>query len=177
MKKKLLTLVSLALVLMLALSGCVTKIPGEGEKVPEEINKNSYTYDHVSIALPEGFTAEESGVVVIAVGPDYPDKSDNITFSKGGADKIDNYTKSVLDSTYATILAGFQSSDLFEKTKIGGMDAIKYRCKVSTNDIDMTQTQYFIFGSDYSDVVTFTSATGTYDKAFEDAAASIAIIK
>lgn len=136
---------------------------------------NLYTYDHITVALPEGFTLNENAGTPLALCPDYPSRTDNIAFSKGGADNIANYTRELLDSIYSQTFAGFGESTVFEKTVIDGKDAIKYGCTFTQNNVAMTLIQIMIFGSTYSDVLTFTSVSGYYDAAFEAVIASISV--
>ncbi|HIZ94126.1 hypothetical protein [Flavonifractor sp. An112] len=44
---------------------------------------NVYTYDHVSIELPEGYEVDESGSFPIIYCPGYPTQTDNINITKG----------------------------------------------------------------------------------------------
>ena len=136
---------------------------------------NLYTYDHITVALPEGFTLNEDSGATLALCPDYPTRTDNIAFSKGGADNIGNYTRELLDSIYSQTFAGFGESTVFEKTVIDGKDALKYGCTFTQNNVAMTLIQIMIFGSTYSDVLTFTSVSGYYDAAFEAVIASISV--
>lgn len=75
---------------------CVSMMAGCSEPRSE----NAYTYDHMTIELPEGFTVDESGSFPIMYSPNYPEESDNINITKAGADNIDNYSESVMDSVF-----------------------------------------------------------------------------
>ena len=63
-------------------------------------SENAYTYDHMTIELPEGFIVDESGSFPIMYSPNYPEESDNINITKAGAGNIDNYSESVMDSFF-----------------------------------------------------------------------------
>lgn len=136
---------------------------------------NLYTYDHVTIALPEGFTMTEVNGNPVALCPGYPTRTDNIAFSKGGADSIDNYTRDLLDSIYAQSVPGFVNSVGFEKVVIDGKPAVLYAVTAVQNNINMEMLQVIIFGAAYSDVVTFVSVSGDFEDAFEAAINSISV--
>ena len=87
MKTKRLLAMFTALLMILCLAAC-----GDGGSA------NKYTYEGVSLALPEGFTVDENSATPIAYGPNYPDNTDNITFSYSGADSIDNYSQEVFET-------------------------------------------------------------------------------
>lgn len=161
MKTKRLLAMFAALLMILCLAAC-----GDGGSA------NKYTYEGVSLALPEGFTVDESSATPIAYGPDYPDNTDNITFSYSGADSIDNYSQEVFETYYSALL-GEVTSNSFEKVKVGGKDAIEYNYSLSVNGVEMEQTQVMVFLSDKTVTVTFTNASGEYDSAFEQAIDSI----
>ena len=67
MKTKRLLAMFTALLMILCLAAC-----GDGGSA------NKYTYEGVSLALPEGFTVDENSATPIAYGPNYPDNTDNI---------------------------------------------------------------------------------------------------
>ncbi len=134
-----------------------------------------YTYDHIKLVLPEGFTVDDNSSVPIAYGPNYPTETDNITFSKSGADNIDNYSKDVIETQYKQLINGFEEIDDFKKIKIDGKDTIKISYDISMSGVDMEQTQYFIFGDSFTNIVTFTDVTGNYDDAFEDCVKTITV--
>ena len=115
---------------------------------------------------------DESSATPIAYGPNYPDNTDNITFSYSGADSIDNYSQEVFETYYSALL-GEVTSNSFEKVKVGGKDAIEYNYSLSVNGVEMEQTQVMVFLSDKTVTVTFTNASGEYDSAFEQAIDSI----
>ncbi len=161
MKTKRLLAMFAALLMILCLAAC-----GDGGSA------NKYTYEGVSLALPEGFTVDENSATPIAYGPDYPDNTDNITFSYSGADSIDNYSQEVFETYYSALL-GEVTSNSFEKVKVGGKDAIEYNYSLSVNGVEMEQTQVMVFLSDKTVTVTFTNASGEYDSAFEQAIDSI----
>ena len=134
-----------------------------------------YTYDHITLVLPEGFTVNDDMSVPVAYGPNYPTEADNIAFTKSGADDIDNYNKEFLEDQYKAIINGFEEIDDFKKIKIDSHDAIKISYSLSISGVDMEQTQYCIFGDSFTDVVTFCSVTDNYKDAFEDCAKTITV--
>ena len=142
---------------------------------PEEDNDERYTFDHITIELPEGFTMRELSGVPIAVCPGYPDPSDNITFTQTGADNINNYNKSVFEEAYKQTFEGFKEITSYEVIKVDGVDSIRMMYVISMNGMDMTQTQVFIFGKTFTDIVSFTSVSGNFDKEFEDCLASVKV--
>ena len=192
-KSTLARLFALLLCLLLTLAGCSS----DGEDAPdqqEEQQNNdqqdnqednqqednsdqpqgeTFTYDHMTIVVPEGFTVDESGSFPILYPPTYPDETDNINITMAGADNIDNYTQDVLESYYSSAISGFGGITDFEKTTVDGVDALRCSYQVTTSGVTMTGTQYYVFGEDYTDIITFTSVTGAYDTAFEQCAASI----
>lgn len=140
----------------------------------ETTSKNTYTYEHISLVLPENFTVNTDSSVPTAQDT-VNSTDDNITFSKGGADSIDSYTQQVIEDLYKQLFTAFEKSLSFEKTKISGHDAIIYSYSLTVNGIHMIQTQYMIFGRTYSNIVTFTSVTGNYDNAFKECASTITV--
>ena len=166
MKRRTLCVLAAVLVCLAALAGCSG---GDG------LVGNIYTYDHVSIELPEGYEVDESGSFPIIYCPDYPARTDNINILKSAADSIDNYDADVIDSYYTTALNGYSGLLSFEKTTVSGVDAIICSYGVSVNGVDMIGTQYYLFGDTFTDVITFTSVSGDYDDDFEDIALSIVV--
>lgn len=135
-----------------------------------------YTYDHISLKLPDGFQAADYSGMIIAVHEDYPTVSDNIVFSKDtSTDSVDNYTQQLLDEVFSNTVAGFEKSTAFEKMKIDGVDVLKYSFEITTSGVHQTQTQYWILGSAYMDVISFTSVSGNFDEAFEQSFQSLKI--
>lgn len=201
MKK--LTIVSLVLVLIgaLMLTGCAftllphksgtdtnadatsaeapaeSSVPAESS-APAETSapaENLYTYDHLTMVLPEGFTLSEVSGNPVALCPGYPTRTDNIAFSKSVADNIGNYTKDLLDNLYSQTFTGFGGSTRFEKTVIGGKDAILYALTLTQNGVAMNMLQVMIFGSTYTNCITFTSVSGDFDSAFEAMIGTISV--
>lgn len=194
MKKTFALLLALIVAATAALSGCSSGTPdntaaletsapvetsapmetGTPEtSAPAEAGSETYTYDHMTITLPEGFTVDESGSLPVVYPPDYPASADSITFSKGGQDDPANFTQEILDQAYGQTLAGFDESLSFEQIEISGLPAVVYSYSMTVNDVEMIGTQYFIFGADYTDILTFTSVSGAYDDAFAACANSI----
>ena len=136
---------------------------------------NVYTYDHVSIELPEGYEVDESGSFPIILLPRLPDADRQHQHHQGRADNIDNYGEDVIDDYYASSLNGYNGMRSFEKTTVGGVDAIVCSYGVGMNGVEMVGTQYYLFGKDFTDVITFTSVSGDYDDDFEDIAQSITV--
>ena len=147
-----------------------TQDTGNGSEEP-----GLYTYDHLTLRLPEGFTVGDYSGVLIAVPADYPARTDNISFSKGNADSIDNYTQEILDAYYVQVFAGFERSTAFEKMKIDGVDVLKYSYEITAFGVLQRQTQYLFFGSTYSDIITFSSVSGDFDEAFLQVVQSVKI--
>ncbi|MCI7472558.1 MAG: hypothetical protein MSB10_02630 [Clostridiales bacterium] len=166
MKRRTMCVVAAMLVCLVALAGCSG---GDG------LVGNIYTYDHVSIELPEGYEVDESGSFPIIYCPDYPERTDNINILKSGADSIGNYDADRIDNYYSTSFNGYNGMRSFEKTKVDGVDAIICSYDVDLNGVEMVGTQYYLFGKNFTDVITFTSVSGDYDNDFEDIAQSIAV--
>ena len=160
MKTKRMLALAAALLMILCLAAC-----GGG-------SANKYTYEGISLELPEGFTVDESSSTIIAYGPDYPDKTDNITFVYATADSADNYSQEIFESYYSAMFGSIDSHS-FDKTTISGKDAIKYSYTISMNGVEMDQTQVMVFLSDKTVSVTYTSVTGEYDSAFTKSINSI----
>lgn len=152
MKAKKLFALSTALLLLLCLAACGG-------------SANKYTFEGVSLELPEGFTVDDSSATPIAYGPEYPDNTDNIAFTFSGADSASNYSQEIFEATYSALFGDIESNS-FEAVKISGKDAIKYSYSLSLNGVAMDQTQVMIFLPDKTVFVTFTSSSGDYDSAF-----------
>ena len=167
MKRRTLCVAVAMLMCLAALAGC----SGGGDGLVG----NVYTYDHVSIELPEGYEVDESGSFPIIYCPGYPERTDNINILKSGADSIDNYDAGMIDSYYTSSFEGYNGMRSFEKTTVGGVDAIVCSYGVGMNGVNMVGTQYYLFGKDFTDVITFTSVSGDYDDDFEDIAQSITV--
>ena len=150
---------------------CVLMMAGCSE--PRSVN--AYTYDHMTIELPEGFTVDESGSFPIMYSPNYPEESDNINITKAGADNIDNYSESVMDSVFSSSLVGYTGMLSYEETTVDGLDAILCSYGVSMSGVDMVGTQCYVFGRDYTDILTLTSVSGAYDDDFEACLKSISM--
>lgn len=135
----------------------------------------TYTYDHMTITLPEGFTVDESGSFPMMYCPEYPEKTDNINMTKAEGDDISNYSQELFETYYSQMIQGFEGITSYEELKVDGLDAIKCTYQVTMSGIEMHGTQYYVFGSDYTDIITFTSTSGDYDAAFEACAASISM--
>lgn len=90
-------------------------------------------------------------------------------------DSIDNYDAGMIDSYYTSSFEGYNGMRSFEKTTVGGVDAIVCSYGVGMNGVEMVGTQYYLFGKDFTDVITFTSVSGDYDDDFEDIAQSITV--
>ena len=109
-KSTLARLFALLLCLLLALAGCSSDGEDGTDPAPdqqEEQQNNdqqgqpggqsargqfrsapgeTFTYDHMTIVVPEGFTVDESGSFPILYPPTYPDETDNINITMAGAD-------------------------------------------------------------------------------------------
>lgn len=150
-------------------------VSDDGTKTTDE---DAYVYGGLSIVLPEGFTVDETTSTIMAYAPDYPARTDNISFTHAGADDISNYTQDVFEQMYASLFGdGFGESKKFEKTKIDGVDAVVYSYTMSVNGVDMEQTQVIVFMADKTTTITFTSVSGDYDDAFSTSINSIKIQK
>ena len=56
-----------------------------------------------------------------------------------------------------------------------GLDAILCSYGVSMSGVDMVGTQCYVFGRDYTDILTLTSVSGAYDDDFEACLKSISM--
>ncbi len=134
-----------------------------------------YEYQGVSIALPSDFSLDDSGSVVVAYVPEYPEKTDNVAFTYSGPDSADNYTQETFESIYASMFDEMESLS-FQKGQIDGYDAIMYIYALVSNDVAMTQAQVFLFLTDKCVCITFTSVSGDYDAEFDKMIDSIKVV-
>lgn len=141
----------------------------------ETVKADTYTYGRMTLTLPEGFTVNDSGTVPMAFPDDYPARTDNIAFTKAGADSIGNYTQQTLEEAYRTLVGAFVRSINFETIRIDGLDTIKYAYEISVSGSTQLQTQYIIFGDTFSYILTFTHVSGDFDDAFQKTVESIRI--
>lgn len=152
----------------------VSKTEEDASK-PEEPTDGKYTFDHITLELPEGFKMSELNGVPIALCPGYPTPSDNITFTCTAADNINAYSKDVFENTYKQMFEGFDEITSYELIKVDGVDSIRLEYGISANGIAMVQTQVFIFGKSFTDIITFTDVSGKFNDEFEDCLASVKV--
>lgn len=157
MKKKILVL-SVIIFALALLCGC--QYYG---KAPQ----SDFKFDKISVVLPSGFKITADGGSVAALNENYPTESDNITFTSGLADSVENYSREKLDAKYQQTIAGFQGSTFFEKKQQDGFDIVIYKFDVDHKGVQMKTTQCVVFCADRINVVTFTSVSGKYDEAFQ----------
>ncbi len=191
---KKLTVILLLMVSIISLAGCAGRPaddpePG-GSAAPAEQKRqeipeadqttdggNYYTFEGVRIPLPDGFSVDGSSTVPIAYPPEYPEKTDNINFTKAAADDIAAYTRKEVEQAYSTAVEGFEKFKSFEKKKIDGTDAVEQTYDIQIGDIAMEITQVVLFLEDKTISVTYSSVSGEYDTAFAESVARIRIQK
>lgn len=130
-------------------------------------DKNTYEYEGIIVAMPDDFSVNEDNSSVIARPDSYPDKTDNIAFTRAGKDSAANYDKEILEKSYKSSLSGFTGISRFEKGSVDGNDSIVITYGIKYDDIQMIQTQAIVFLKDKSVVITYTSVSGNYDDEFD----------
>ncbi len=150
-------------------------ITEENKKANTLDGKNTYEYEGVTVCLPEEFKVDESGSSIIARPDSYPDKTDNIAFSKAGKDSAANYSKKSIEKNYKSIMSGFTGISRYEKSNLHGNDVIIITYGVKYDDAQMIQTQALVFLEEKSVVITYTSVSGSYDDEFEFSVDNLAL--
>ena len=141
---------------------------------PDEL-EGRYVFGGISIILPEGFSETEVSGMKMAVHENYPDPSDNISFSEG-TDKPSDYIEEEVKKELGAVF-GDLSDFRFETKKGDGFDIIAVSFGVSYFGREMKETIYNCFFNGRSVSVTFVSVSGQFDEAFDNAAASIKLVK
>lgn len=134
-----------------------------------------YVFEGVSIVLPEGFSVVSSGMT-LAVYSDYPEHSDNISFVSAASDEFSNYTKETLESTYTTLFGSIENFT-YEAKNEDGYDLVTVAFDVTYNGVPMHEKSCTYFFSGKSVTISFTSVSGEFDDAFDQAQKSIQIAK
>lgn len=165
--KKSKIIVSLMLVVCLAFSCFATGCS-------ESVNLDDYyKYKGLAILLPEGFTVMNVSGVTLACGPDYPEKTDNITFADSERDSLDKYTEELLLKTFQIVDKSLEKFDVYEKVKLNNVDVVHIKMNITYDGEKCVQTTYYALINGKVISVTFTSTSGTYDTEFENSGKTI----
>lgn len=167
--------------MLVCITGCGNETKEESKKtytIQDKIviDGTTCTFDHLKMTIPKGFKIYDSGDNKIVVPENYPEVTDNINFVKTSADSISNYSKEFFEEYYSESFDFFEGIKTYKETKISGHDAIVMSYSFTYEGINMTQYQYLIFGSNYSDIMTITSVSGLYDKDFEKLGDSLEVL-
>ena len=154
-------------------SSVASEIENAATGIP--IGSDPFVFDHLTMTLPADFLFMQSAGTYIVIGPDYPAVSDNITLVAAAADSPDAYTKEAMDQTYGTILNGFIPGEIFERTQIDGHEAILYSYHIELEEVKMDGLLCYIFGSSFTDILTFTTVNGEYQAIFDACLDSIQV--
>ena len=112
----------------------------------EETSGEKYTYEGVTITLPEGFQTTESGGIGYVYTPTYPGDGDNITFANSN-EKYEDYSAEMLDKTFSTVFDDFEGVTGYTEYEIGGYPALTYEYDASYQGTTLHQKQIAIFAN------------------------------
>lgn len=141
---------------------------------------NPYVFEELAIDLPEGFVEQDGiGGINTVVPDDYPEHSDNFTFTSAAFDGDKSpYTKEAIEEVYTTGFSdAFSGIDQFDEVTVDGCDAIVTKYNITYSDMEMTQQQLYVFTDDTIYIVSFTSASGDYTDAFDTAYKTVKVAK
>lgn len=153
-----------------------TEAPTKEDENTDNADSKVFTFDKLSITLPEGFQAEKMEGLAMAVSDKYPTVADNINFMQLPADKIEDFDPKLFAETYEENfenVKNFTASDI----EIDGVPTYKFSFDSSSAGVNMKITQLLIFTEDSTYTLTFTNISEDYAKAFEDCIKSIKISK
>ena len=146
------------------------------EETDNSAYQDYYEYEGVSFKVPDGFHADdESGSNVIFYHEDFPQVADNITLATSD-ETVDIYTEENVNRTLGAFLSDFDKCRNYNKYTIDGYDAVRYTYDVTTNGVEVTQTQVICFLDSKAVMLAFTGVTGENDAAFEEAVNSIRVL-
>ena len=134
----------------------------ESNPEPTEVKGERYSYNGVSILIPDGFNITDGSTVLITP-PDYPVHSDNVSMSYS-ADKISDYTEESLKTLLSAMFGDIKNFEL-EKGQIQGVDAASMSFDVSFNGVEMSMVQIAVFLKEKTVNITFTIVSGDYNDA------------
>lgn len=172
--KKILLLCCMAVTLSLLICGC--KGTPDTESAPSlmagEVKINNLIY-----TLPEGFTLTNASGIAVACCPEYPERTDNISFTTAEKDDPDNYTKESLDRLYSSIIAGFAGSTALDTAELAGCTVLIYSYNLVLNEVPFSATQYIVFGESFTDIITVTLSDTKYADAIGNSVAAAKLVK
>ena len=146
----------------------------DNTETSDEAGEKTITLGKLSMNLPEGFVATELEGVLAAVSSEYPDVTDNITFTQTEADDISKYTVENLTASLSPSYDEIGPIDLNE-TEISGIDSLLASYTLKFNGIDMSQLLVIIFDAENTYTVAVTIVSGNYNDVIEEALDTIAI--
>ncbi len=139
---------------------------------------NATKINNITIVLPEGFSLIDADGGTMAVHESYPNIADNISFQTTIKASLSELSKDILLSTYESIFGKENITFIgYSIEKIDGVDVIVYAHIVTFEGVTMTQIQYMILGSTFTDTVTFTCLSDEYMELFEAASETIKLAK
>ena len=146
----------------------------EAESEAEEISGEKYTFQGVTITIPEDFETSENNGIGYVYTPTYPDDGDNITFAKSN-EKAEDYSVELLNNTFGNIFDDFAGVTGYTEFEIDGYPAIKYEYDASYQGTTMHQKQVAVFTDDAAVFITFTGLSDTYADDFKAIENSITV--
>lgn len=151
------------------------EITTEAETEEDQPAENKYTFAGISMILPEGFAPAEIEGANLVVYEDYPAHADNISFISGKDDGLvdADSIKNMLEQSLGTELENFEY-ETFEKD---GYKLVTAKFNVEFNGVAMHQKLCLFLFDGKAVNVTFTSVSGEFDEAFEQALQSVQIEK
>ena len=172
--KKILLLCCTAVILSLLLCGCkgAPDTDRTPSLMPGEVKINNLIY-----TLPEGFTLTNASGIAVACCPEYPERTDNISFTTAEKDDPANYTRESLDRLYSSIITGFAGSTALDTTELAGCTVLIYSYNLTIGDAPFSATQYIIFGESFTDIVTVTLSDTKYADAIGNSVATAKLAK
>ena len=139
--------------------------------------KQRSTFYHFSVVLPDGYIHQEASGIHIIYNPQYPTHGDNINFTTAPADDSSLYTKSMLDSVFSSMFENYSGITSIDHTTLDGLPFVVFSYSYTLNGIKMDAKQGMIFGSTYTDVITMTQLSTTFDAEFNAIFQSLKVVK
>lgn len=125
------------------------------------------TFHNFSLILPEGYTWSEANGIYTIFNPEYPVHSDNINVNHIAAgDNPANYTADILNGALGPVFEEFSGVQDLMTLTLDGVPFLVYSYTGTVGGIEMIFTQGILFGSNYTDTITFTQLDTTFDDDF-----------
>ncbi len=149
------------------------------EPTPATAAKKTITFGRISIEIPSNYIETTNEGIKVYYTDKYPTVADSIQLTKAPADSIALYTKEGLEQSFAAALGStFKGLEVFEKTKIDGVDVLVLGLVLNANGLNCKQLQYFFFFDDMTIDVAFGVFEGSESgEEFEAIFNSIKVVK